>query len=173
VASKLEVKMRKIIYDRLDIARTGVLIAVLLGVSGIALLGSPRIGYGLTRGNATLARSAPSVSLTPDNLDFGNQVVKRTSPAKRVIVKNTGVEPLYIDSVDLGGDNPTAFAILKDTCTGATVDPARACIVDVTFTPSVTGGRNARLKLSNNSLDSPQRLKLKGNGINAIDVAPF
>ncbi len=168
--------MRATTRDRVVIVPASVLISMLLAVSGIiALPGDPRTGFGLTRGNQDPASppSPPSVSLAPDNLNFGNQVVRRTSAAQRVTVKNTGGESLYFDSVDLGGDNATAFAILKDTCTGATVDPDRACILDVTFTPLVTGGRNARLKLNNNALDSPQRLGLKGNGINSNDVAPF
>jgi hypothetical protein len=168
--------MRATTRYRLDIVRPGVMLGILLAVSGIiALPSASRIGSGLTRGNQNPAspQSPPSVSLAPDNLDFGNQVVRRTSAAKRVTVQNTGGQPLYFDSVDLGGDNATAFAILKDTCTGATVDPDRACILDVTFTPSVTGSRNARLKLNNNALDSPQRLRLKGNGINSNDVPPF
>jgi hypothetical protein len=173
---KAEGKMREITRDRLAMVRTSVLISILLAVSGIiALPGDPRIGFGLTHGNQDPAPppSPPSVSLIPDKLDFGNQVVRRTSAAKRITVKNTGGQPLYFDSVDLGGDNPTAFAILTDTCTGATVDPNRACIVDITFTPSVTGGRNARLRLNDNAPDSPQRLRLKGNGINSNDVPPF
>ncbi len=140
--------MREITPDRLAIVRASVLISVLLAVTGIiALPGDRRIGFGLTHGNQDAAPppSPPSVSLTPDNLDFGNQVVGRTSAAKRITVKNTGGQPLSIDSANLGGDNPTAFAILKDTCTGTTLDSNRACIIDVTFTPARTGGRNARV----------------------------
>jgi HYDIN/CFA65/VesB family protein len=156
--------------------RTRVVISILLAVSGIiALPGRTRIGVGLTHGNQDPATppSPPYVNLNPDNLDFGDQVVRRTSAAKRITVKNTGGKPLYFDSVTLGGDNPNAFAIATHTCSGATVDPNKACILDVTFTPSVTGGRNARLRLNDNALDSPQRLKLKGNGINSNDVPPF
>lgn len=152
------------------------LTVLFLGVFGIVTLVVPtRIGFGLTPDIQDPAPppSPPFVSLVPDNLDFGNQVVRRTSAAKRITVKNTGGKPLYFDSVDLGGDNPNSFAVLKDTCTGATVDPDRACIIDVTFTPSGTGGRNARLRLNDNALDSPQRLRLKGNGINSNDVPPF
>ncbi|MCM3903571.1 MAG: choice-of-anchor D domain-containing protein [Pyrinomonadaceae bacterium] len=162
--------------DRLAIVRISVSIGIVLVVSGMfALPAGTQIDFGLTHANQDPAPppSPPYVSLVPDNLDFGDQVVRRTSAAKRITVKNTGGQPLYFDSVELSGDNPTAFAVLKDTCTGATVDPNKACIVDVTFTPSATGGRNARLKLSDNALDSPQRLKLKGNGINSNDVPPF
>lgn len=168
--------MRDTTRDRLDVVCISVLAIVLLGVLSMAtLVAQTRVGFGPTHAAQDPAQPAsPSyVSLTPANLDFGDQVVRRTSAAKRVTVKNPGGGTLYVDSVELGGDNPTAFAILKDTCTGAKVEPDRACIIDVTFTPSRTGGRNARLKINDNALDSPQRLKLKGNGINSNDVPPF
>jgi hypothetical protein len=154
--------------------RKAFLLIILFSILGMfAFSSETRIGFGITPVAQDPPPSPPFVSLVPDNLDFGNQVVRRTSTAKRITVKNTGGKPLYFDSVDLGGDNPNSFAILRDTCTGATIDPDKACILDVTFTPSGTGGRNARLKLNDNALDSPQRLRLKGNGINSNDVPPF
>jgi hypothetical protein len=161
---------------RFDIVRISALTIVVLGVLGITtLFGQARVGLEPTYSPQDPAQPAsPSyVSLIPDSLDFGDQVVGRTSSAKRITVKNPGGSSLYVDSVNLGGDNPSSFAVLKDTCTGAKVDPDRACTIDVTFTPSRTGGRNARLKISDNALDSPQRLRLKGNGINSNDVPPF
>jgi hypothetical protein len=169
-------KMRETGRDRRVIVRSSVSLGILLAVSGIfALPAGPRIGFGLRHFNQDPdpPSSPPYVSLVPDNLDFGSQVVRRTSAAKRFTVKNTGGQPLYFASVDLGGDNPNSFAVLKDTCTGATIDPDKACMVDVTFTPSATGERNARLRLNDNADDSPQRLKLRGTGINSNDVPPF
>lgn len=168
--------MRELTRDRLAIVRTGGLITILLSVSAvIALTVESRIAFALVEGNQDPApiQAPPSVTLNPDNLDFGNQVARRTSAAKRITVRNTGGQSLYIDSVIISGDNPNSFAITNDTCTGATVDANKACVVDVTFTPSGTGERNARVKLSDNAPDSPQRLRLKGNGINSNDVPPF
>jgi hypothetical protein len=153
---------------------TNVLAMIIIAVFAMVLFSrDTRIGFGFTHVVQDPAPSPPYVTLTPDNIDFGNQVVRRTSAAKRIIVKNTGGKPLYLDSVDIGGDNPNSFAITNDACTGATVDPNRSCTVDVTFTPSGTGDRKARLRLTDNALDSPQRVRLKGTGINSNDVAPF
>lgn len=176
--------MKVLTCDPLAIVRTGGLISILLAVAVIApaaesriatLAARSRIALVLAQGNQDPAppQSPPSVTLNPDNLLFADQVVRRTSAAKRITVRNTGGQSLYIDSVTITGDNPNSFAIANDTCTGATVEANKACIVDVTFTPSGTGERNARVKLSDNAPDSPQRLRLKGNGINANDVAPF
>lgn len=119
-----------------------------------------------------LQDAAPALSLAPASLDFGDQVVGSVSKAKRITVTNPGGKPLYVDSVTSGGDNSSDFSVVNDTCTGATVPPNRACIIDVTFTPSDTDERNARLKLTDNALDSPQRVSLTGNGINSVDVPP-
>jgi hypothetical protein len=164
--------MRKLTHNPLAIVRIAALIGILVAPL-IALTGES--GLGLAHGNQDpgIPPSPPAVTLNPDNLDFGDQVRGRTSNPKRIVVRNTGGQPLNIDSVSITGDNPNSFAIANDTCTGTTVDPNRACIVDVTFTPTGTGGRNARVKLSDNAPDSPQRLRLKGNGINSNDVAPF
>jgi hypothetical protein len=166
--------MKEITHHKLSFARTIILASILLAVSGIIdFPGQNRIG--LTHGGQDAAPppSPPAATLTPDNLDFGNQVVRRTSAVKRITIQNTGGKSLYIESVTVGGDNPNSFAITSDTCSGATVDANKACVVGITFAPSGTGGRNARLRFNDNALDSPQRLKLKGNGINSNDVPPF
>jgi hypothetical protein len=117
--------------------------------------------------------ATPSVNLVPDRLHFGNQVVGRRSKSKRITVSNTGGRSLYISSVTRDGDNWSDFSVVNDTCTGATIAPNRACIIDVTVNPSDTEERNARLKLVDNAPDSPQSLGLKANGINSDDVPPF
>ena len=48
----------------------------------------------------------------------------------------TGGQSLYIDTVTITGDNPNSFTLADDTSTGVTVEANKACIVDVTFTPS-------------------------------------
>lgn len=116
---------------------------------------------------------SPEVNLDPESLDFGDQVIKRKSPAKRMTVMNTGDASLYVKSASIEGDNWRDFSITKDTCTGASIDPGKACIVDVIFTPSETDERQARLKLIDNASDSPQEASLIGNGVNSIDISPL
>jgi hypothetical protein len=152
--------------------RTAVLMIIVLAVSDFVLL---------ARGGANGFRplpgfqdvAPPSVSLLPDHLDFGDQVVGRRSKAKRITVTNAGGKSLYISSVTGDGDNWSDFSVINDTCTGATIVPNRACIIDVTVTPSDTNERNASLKLVDNAPDSPQALSLTVNGINSDDIPPF
>ena len=167
--------MRELTGDRVA-AVTSLVISMLFALATLtAHPGEGRIVTGSSAGDQDQSPPAapPSLSLNPDNLDFGKQVARRTSAAKRITVRNTGGQSLYIDSVTVGGDNPNSFTLANDTCSGATVDANKACILDVVFTPTGTGDRNARLKFSDNAPDSPQRLRLRGTGINSNDVAPF
>ncbi len=122
---------------------------------------------------AAQRQAPPNVDLDPDSIDFGDQVIKRKSPAKRVTVMNTGGKPLSVGSASIEGGDWRDFRIAKDTCTGATVPPGKACVIDIIFTPADTGDSDATLKLISNSPDSPDEVSLTGNGINAIDVPPF
>jgi hypothetical protein len=117
-------------------------------------------------------KAPPAVAATPAGLDFGNQVVKRTSKPKRITLTNTGEDKLYINSVAIDGDNGEDFTLVHDTCTGATIDSRKSCVVDVSFAPAQTGSRKGALTVTDNATDSPQRLILSGSGINSVDVPP-
>jgi hypothetical protein len=73
----------------------------------------------------------------------------------------------------VGGNNAGDFQIRKDSCTGATVEPGKSCIVSIVFSPATRGDRSAKLVLTNSALDSPQSIALSGTGINSVDVPPF
>ena len=114
----------------------------------------------------------PAVKLEPSSIDFGDQVTKMPSKLQRITVTNTGVKKLYINSVVISGDERQDFAVVQDTCTGATIDSSKSCVVDVRFTPSATERRNAVIILTDNAVDSPQKVPLTGKGINSATVRP-
>ena len=113
------------------------------------------------------------VTTAPADLDFGKQVVGWSKPPRRITVTNTGGQPLSVDSVATGGDQSGDFTIVKDTCTGATVAPNRACIVDVSFVARRAEDRRANLQLTGSAINCPQTIRLKGTGINSNEVPPF
>ena len=115
----------------------------------------------------------PSVQLNPATLNFGKQVVKKTSIAKRITVTNVGGAALYINSTSISGDNWKDFTLSNDGCSGKRIAAGKSCIIAVRFTPARIEDRNATLVLTDNAPDSPQNVPLKGTGINAIDVPPF
>ena len=114
----------------------------------------------------------PAVKLEPSSIDFGEQVAKKPSKSQRITLTNTGGKKLYINSVVISGDEKQDFVVAQDTCTGATIDSSKSCIVDVSFTPSATERRNAVIVLTDNAVDSPQKVALTGKGINSAAVRP-
>lgn len=148
----------------LYISRTIVFAAILLTAAGAVVF---------TPGAANQDGGPPDVSINPQSLDFGRQVVNVNSRTRRVTLTNSGGKPLYIDSVSLTGDNINSFVIGNDNCTGATVAPQRACVVDVSFSPTTNDEKNARLTFTDNAASSPQIVNLTGNGINPEDVPAF
>jgi hypothetical protein len=113
-----------------------------------------------------------SVSITPDNLDFGEQVTKKPGKPRRLTVTNTGGKKLYINSVVLGGDAQQDFTMSSDTCTGKEIEAGKSCVVDIIFNPAVNERRNATLTFTNNAIDSPQNIRVTGVGINSVAVPP-
>jgi len=114
----------------------------------------------------------PSVTLNPLNLDFKDQVVKSASKPQRITLTNGGGKPLYINSVTIVNDDTSDFSLSGDTCTGSTISPGKSCVIDVSFNPSATGSRKSTLTITDNAVDSPQRVPLYGNGINSAAVPP-
>lgn len=114
----------------------------------------------------------PTVKLEPGAVDFGDQVTKRQSKPQRIVVTNTGGKGLYINSVVIGGDHKQDFALMGDTCTGATIASGKSCVIDITFTPSINEKRKAVIAFTDNAPDSHQNVSLTGNGINSADVPP-
>ncbi len=126
--------------------RTTILMIIVLAVSGVILLARGDAN-GLRTQCGFQGTATPSVNLIPDKLDFGNQVIGRRRKSERITVSNTGGKCLYISCVSGDGDNWSDFSVVNDTCTGATIAPNRACIIDVTVSPSDTDERNVSLKL--------------------------
>jgi hypothetical protein len=125
------------------------------------------------REQSSSVQGSSAVSLDRNSIDFGDQALGETSNSRRVTVTNPGGRPLYVNSLEVRGENWRDFAVVGDSCTGKTIAPNRSCIVDVQFTPTSTGDRRASLVLTDNAPDSPQKVRLTGSGINSIDVPPF
>ncbi len=89
--------------------------------------------------------TAPGVSLSPSNINFGNQVVGITSTTHSFTVTNNGTATLTVSSVTASGD----FAISSNGCgsVGATLN----CTVQTTFTPSAIGVRTGTVSITDSA----------------------
>ncbi|HKS41749.1 MAG TPA: choice-of-anchor D domain-containing protein [Blastocatellia bacterium] len=137
---------------------------LVMGFSIIALLSLAAI--------AQTTGAPPSVTLSPSSIDFKDQVVGKASRPQRITLTNTGGKPLYVNSVTIVDGESSDFALSGDTCTGSTIGPGKSCVIDVSFTPSATGSRKSTLTITDNAVDSPQRVPLYGSGINSAAVPP-
>ena len=116
---------------------------------------------------ALTPQAGPIVTFTPSSLIFGNQAVGTTSPAKTLVVSNTGSATLDITSVTVSGD----FRITSNAC-GSTLAVGQSCKVKVTFTPSQTGSLTGNLTFTDNASNSPQTVPLSGTGVASVTLTP-
>ena len=114
--------------------------------------------------------TAPSASLSPTSLSFGNQAVDTTSAVKKVTLTSSGTANLTISSIAITGANAGDFA-QTNNCP-ANLAPGKKCTVSVTFAPSQIGSRSASLTLTDNAADSPQNVPLTGKGVAQATVSP-
>lgn len=103
---------------------------------------------GTVSASATPAAGTPSVALavnsqappelSPNNplIDFGNLEVNTSSAPYTHTITNIGDVTTGTLSVQAA---PTGFAIVSDTCTGATLAQNGSCVIVVTFSPTTPG----------------------------------
>jgi hypothetical protein len=103
---------------------------------------------------------APVATLSPTGLTFGNQAVGTSSPAKSVTLSNTGNATLTITSISISGTNFGDFS-QTNNC-GSSLVVATSCTINVVFTPTASGSRQASLSVADNAPGSPQTASLTG-----------
>jgi hypothetical protein len=112
-------------------------------------------------GGVMVLLNDPVVAIFPKKLPFGNQRVGTTSRPQTVLLSNPGVASLEVGSITITGVNAGDFA-LTNTC-DAKVLPGANCTISVTFTPTATGGRLAKVIISDD-LARAQMIGLLGIG---------
>lgn len=91
--------------------------------------------------------SMPSMRLSTTAVKFGTRTMGTTSPATTVTVHSNGLEDL-LPTLTLSGAAAGDFAVVSDTCSGATVAPGTSCAFGVTFTPQAEGSRYATVTVA-------------------------
>jgi len=110
--------------------------------------------YTITGGGASIpislsgtgtAPSAPSLSAAPTSLAFGSVQVGSSSASQSLTISNTG--GAAATSVSLLNSDLVEFVMSGNTC-GSSLGAGASCSLNVTFTPSATGAKNATLTVS-------------------------
>jgi hypothetical protein len=109
---------------------------------------------------------APTVSLSPTSLSFGNQTVATTSAPMTLTVTNSGPGPLSISSITMGGGD-TARYTQTNNCpiSPVTLAASGSCTVSVTFRPPALGTFYAYVSIADNGGSSPQTANVSGTGV--------
>jgi hypothetical protein len=105
----------------------------------------------------TGASTAPTVTATPESLDFSTQLVKTKSPAQSVTLTNSGATAVTLTSTTVSGD----FA--KIGSCAPSLGAGKSCTLNVTFTPTVAGTRTGALTFTLSS--GTVTVALTGTGV--------
>jgi len=110
----------------------------------------------------------PAAYTNPNNVPFNSQKVGTPSPARAIILTNSGAVGLAISDITIKGNNPGDFS-QTNNCS-STLAPGSNCIINVVFAPSVAANEGASLSISDNAPGSPQSVTLSGAGSTGTSI---
>jgi uncharacterized repeat protein (TIGR03803 family) len=126
------------------------------GAFGAGTVFSLDVGLGL----------GPAVSLSPTNLNFGPQGIDIPNTPQTVTLTNSGGAPLVITSIAItGADGGDYFESNNCPISPNTLAPGSHCSIEVVFSPTASGTRNADVTITDNAPGSPQMVPLTGIGV--------
>ena len=121
-------------------------------------------------GTGTAVVTPALFEIAPLSQAFGSVLVGGTSMAMQFTVTNTGGSASGVPSVTLAGANLGDFAIAGNGCT-TTLASMASCTIDVTFSPTAAGGRQATLNVT--ALNGgTATASLTGNGLQPGNIVP-
>jgi predicted dienelactone hydrolase len=114
-------------------------------------------------GTVSILLQNEMITISPQSLNFGVQVVGTASAAKNVTFTNIGTTTLTISSITVTGTNAAEFS-RSHTC-GSSLAPHASCTISVTFTPGQVGPQTALIAITDSAPGSPQSVALSGTGV--------
>ena len=115
-------------------------------------------------GNAFLTKispnDAPSVALSPQQINFGSEPLQSASNPVTVTLTNVGSAALSISSIGTSGDFTQT-----NNCGAFVPGGAGTCTMQVVFKPSSVGQQTGQITINDNSGTGVQGITLTGNGV--------
>ncbi|HET8910464.1 MAG TPA: choice-of-anchor D domain-containing protein [Ktedonobacteraceae bacterium] len=118
--------------------------------------------------SGTGVSAVPSVTLTPNSLDFGTETEGVTSAPQTVTLTNSTTSAVTFSNFALTGTNASDFAQSNTCPTGTnTLAVNASCTISVTFTPQSGSqtARSASVSITDSAPNSPQTLALSGTDV--------
>jgi sugar lactone lactonase YvrE len=118
-----------------------------------------------------LVGQGTAITITPSSLNFGSRLVKTTSAAKAVVLKNNGDTSVTMGAIAL---SDTTNYKETNNCppSGSALASASSCTISVTFHPQATGTKAAKVQIADSDPSSPQVLSLTGIATSAVSLSP-
>ena len=129
--------------------------------------GDGKMDLVLAATDSTLLLLQDSVSLTPNNLAFGNQFTGTSSPPQTLTLSNLGTSTLTVGTITFTGNRGFSET---DNCSGG-VAAGSSCSIMVVFSPTSAGSKTASISVSYQGLGSPATASLAGTGVNSATVS--
>jgi hypothetical protein len=116
---------------------------------------------GVTKSKKLTVNVAASVSTT--RLGFGNVTVGTTSAPLNATLTNRGAVPVSVTGIGVTGTGASWFA-QANNCSGS-LEAGASCTIAVTFSPTLTGSKSAKLNIATSATSVPLSVSLSGTGI--------
>jgi hypothetical protein len=108
----------------------------------------------------TSGTTLTTATLTPNTVNFGNQVEYTSSSATVITIKNTGTVALTPSLITMNGNFTET-----DNCVGQTINANKTCTINVVFTPASLGALTGSMTVSANVSGGQLSASLSGTGI--------
>nr|HEX4312578.1 choice-of-anchor D domain-containing protein [Kofleriaceae bacterium] len=117
---------------------------------------------------------SPSVDVAPATLDFGGQLVGRTSAPRQVTIHNTGTGKLNVTALGVSGARADLFELAQPPNLPATIPPGSSLVLSLTVAPTVIGADAADLDVETDASDAADAtVHLTALGVStALSVSP-
>jgi hypothetical protein len=136
-----------------DVMTAPVLSQTTANISGTA--------HGITKSKKLTVKVAPSVS--PTSLQFGSVTVGTTSAALDASLTNRGAVSFAVNGITLTGTSSKYFE-QTNNCP-VNLAAGASCTVSVTFKPTATGSKTARLTIATSGTSTALSVTLSGTGV--------
>lgn len=117
--------------------------------------------------------AVPVLSPSPTSLVFTDQLLGTSSPAKYIVVNNTGTGPLNIYNVFFTGGNTNDFFIIANNCVGSAIPAGGNCLIGIVSAPTNSGPLSTTLRIISDATPATNNIAISGSGIApSMGVAP-
>ena len=123
----------------------------------------------LTSSDGVSWSDLPWVSVTPGGFDFGNVEVFDKSASQAFTFTSTGKTGFTFGKTSIELSDGPEFYIQNDSCSFQTLAPSESCTIDIVFSPSSVGYKQAELKVPYDIC--PIFIILRGYGLGSDSIA--